>query len=554
MKQILISTKTLIMAVMTVAFSMSCSDLDEQVFSQIQADNFFQSDDEFVSAVGAAYGPTASLFFDMWSLSEVSSDEVVVPTRGADWFDGGNWQRIHLHDVQPGDDRVSGTWPTLFAGVNAANQLIAQFGTSDNENAAGFINELRALRAYYYFFLLDLYGNVPISDDFNDTEASNNADFQAGRTAVYNWLENELSTVLAGMDPADVPNLYGRMDYYTIRALQAKLYLNAAVYKGLASDDAADLTAGLAAADDIIDNGPFRLEGDYYANFSATNDGSAEIIYAVVYDNVFAGGFSLAQMTLHYQSTATFGLTEQPWNGFSSLADFYNSYIDPAENPGPTGAGINLEGVPVDAGIVQDARNRNFLVGAQFELDGSTPISDAAWDEAVETAFDPNGTAEIVFTPRFNEFEPNACRQCGARIGKYQFQALNRDQNIDLPVFRFADVLLMKAEMLARQNGYGDAEALALVNQVRERAGVTPFATLSEDNLLAERGREMAFEYWRRNDLIRFPGVNGGVTRFNDPWEFKEVSDVSRNVFPIPAAQIQANDALTQNPGYDTGS
>ncbi len=119
----------------------------------------------------------------------------------------------------------------------------------------------------------------------------------------------------------------------------------------------------------------------------------------------------------------------------------------------------------------------------------------------------------------------------------------------DFVVYRYADVLLLKAEALWRQSP-GNGEALALVNQIRTRSGVDPFDALNAERLLAERGRELFWEQVRRQDLIRFAGTNGGETQYNDPWKFKDVSGSFRNVAPIPTAQLQANPNLVQNPGY----
>ena len=89
-------------------------------------------------------------------------------------------------------------------------------------------------------------------------------------------------------------------------------------------------------------------------------------------------------------------------------------------------------------------------------------------------------------------------------------------------------------------------DALALINEVRDRSHATELTTLTEDDILDERGRELAFEMSRRRDLIRFD-------RFGDAWEFKEVSEDYRKLFPIPQAAIDANPNLTQNPGYSGG-
>jgi hypothetical protein len=179
----------------------------------------------------------------------------------------------------------------------------------------------------------------------------------------------------------------------------------------------------------------------------------------------------------------------------------------------------------------------NFLVGPQFSAGGQLLL-----DTDSGPAADPDPV--LNFTPRINEIQPNAFREAGARIGKFEF-ILGATENLDndFPVFRYSDILLIKAEALWRQSA-GDATALALVNQIRARAGVAPFASLNADNLLAERGREMFAELKRRTDLIRFGKYNDA--RWAKP---KDPSD-HVNIFPIPRAQLDANKSLRQNPGY----
>ncbi|MFN7119090.1 MAG: RagB/SusD family nutrient uptake outer membrane protein, partial [Saprospiraceae bacterium] len=179
----------------------------------------------------------------------------------------------------------------------------------------------------------------------------------------------------------------------------------------------------------------------------------------------------------------------------------------------------------------------NFLVGPQFSSGGQL-----LRDNDASAAADPDPV--LTFTPRINEIAPNAFREAGARIGKFEFAlGSTPDLDNDFPVFRYADILLIKAEALWRQNP-ADAQALALVNQIRSRAGVAPFTTLTADNLLAERGREMFAELKRRTDLIRFG-------KFNDArWAKPRDPSTHVNIYPIPRAQLDANKSLKQNPGY----
>lgn len=513
--------KPLIAGLFLIAFNQSCTNLDENLYDQLSADKFFKTEEDFIAALGAAY--TNLYFFQnhgsYMATQEVSSDEAMIPQRGGDWFDGGQWLRTHRHEYNPNDDSVRNPWNNLYGGVNTCNRLIFQFekliadGAVDRALAEPFISELRTLRALWYLWLLDTYGNVPIVNKFDvpkDFAPANNT-----RAEVFAFVEKELTESVPKLSKKKDATTYGRMNYYAGQAILAKLYLNAQVYKG-----SAELAKCITACNEIINSGLYSLEADYFTNFNSNNSGSSENIFVIPYDEIFAGGFNLPQMTLHYSSQNTFKLQQQPWNGYCSLQEFYESYADGDKRKGIWGN--------------QKIRG-NFHAGPQFEADGVTPIKDASAD-------DPDGQ-NVVFTPQINEHFPNAHRQAGVRVGKFEFP-LGATPNLstDFPIFRYADILLTKAEALWRQSA-GSAEALALVNQIRTRAGQPAFTALTADNLLAERGREMFFEAWRRSDLIRF-GVFGVARR----WQ--PANDKNKELWPIPRSVLDANKNLKQNPGY----
>ena len=515
MKMKLILGKTLLVGLMVM---MSCTNLDEELFSQIPADDFLQTEEEFTATLGSAYTSFNEYVGETWTLQEVSSDEMVVPTRGQDWNDNGNWVRLHQHQYRPNDDRVQGAWREIFRAINNANRVIFQFEESGNAAAQEFISELKVLRAMEYWWLMDLYGNVPIVDRFDvpaDFAPANNS-----RQEVFNFVESEILNNIDNLSKANDASTYGRMNYYGARALLAKLYLNAEVYTGEARWDDA-----IAAADEVINSGLYSLEENYFDNFDADNESSAENIYVLVYDQVFSPGMNIDMRTLHYNSQNTFNLTAQPWNGYCSLQEFYESYED------------------------NDVRKASFLVGPQVTATGA-PLNDGGYEKPDESnpgnPVDPDGE-RINFTPEINQLAPRALRQAGARIYKYRFElGATENMNNDLPIFRYGDILMVKAEALWRKNP-GDAEALALVNQIRMRASgevpLAPFTELTAENLLAERGREIFAEGYRRQDLIRFG-------KYNDVWWEKPVSDPTKNVFPIPQEQLNSNPNLEQNPGY----
>lgn len=526
----------------------SCTDLTENVNNEVTVDNFFQTDEEFISALGDAYGPLTSYGGNTAStvLNEVTSDEIVVTQKGADWEDGGVWIRLHRHTFRPSDDVINNTWNDFFSGVANANRLIFQFesvvesGDVSEEDANAFIAELRALRAFYYYMLLDNFGNVPIVTSFEQDPsetAQPSENFQEGRQAVFDFVESELLEVVDLVDE-DVSGTIGRVNKWVAHMTLAKLYLNAEVYTGTARWD--DVVTHTNA---IIDSGNYNLMANYADNFSVDNTGSPEHIFTIPFDEVFLQGFNLHMMTNHILSQPAFDFGSQPWNGFQTMTDFYGSYIDPEQNPGPQGdvVGLDPEGSMVTGTV--DERLDNFLVGPLLDLEGNQ-ITDAG-----VLSSDPDGPP-ITHTPYINELAPDGWRQAGARIAKYEMEIglSGQQMNNDMVLYRYADVLLMKAEALWRMN-QNDQTALMLVNQIRERANVDPFNSLDADKLLAERGRELFWEIVRRQDLIRFDG-EAEETRFNDSWWEKGPSDPNRNVFPVPQNQLEANSNLVQNPGY----
>ncbi|MCW3080456.1 RagB/SusD family nutrient uptake outer membrane protein [Segetibacter sp.] len=524
-----------ILSLMGLALTASCTKLDEKelLYDQVVQDQFFQSNRELVSAVGAAYTNLYGFRGGLTNVNEVTTDEIVVPTRGADWGDGGHWVRLKLHTYKPNDSEVNGAWNMLYAGVNGCNRLLATLEPLGTAQSIAFIAELKSLRAIYYYWLLDIYGNVPLSTDFKDITPPPNST----RKQVYDFVEKELLDNVAKL-PKTGPNdqsTYGRVNFYTAQAALAKLYLNAEVYTGAAQWDKC-----IAACDQIINSGKYSLTLNYKDNFVKDNTGASEFIWAIPFDQVHAKGFNLNHQTLHQESQKTYNMTAQPWNGFATVAEFYNSYIDPTQNPGPQGTvvGLDPKGTPTTGTV--DKRLSNFLVGPQFDANGVRLLDGASDPE------DPDGQP-ITFTPYMNQLEPRAWRQTGARINKWEFyNGMTSDLSNDVAIFRYADFLLAKAEAIARKNSnWNDPIAMALVNQIRtQHGGVTPFVTMTDVSFLAERGREMFFEAFRRQDMIRFDKYNKAFT-FHPADADKHV-----NILPIPEAQINANQKLKQNPGY----
>jgi hypothetical protein len=530
-------------SMLTLLFISACTKLDEKdlLYGNVTSGNFYKNDKELASAVGSAYTNLYNFGGNnhMIPLNEVTTDEVVVPTRGADWYDGGHWLRLQTHTYKSDDPTPNNCWNTMYAGIATCNRVLSQLEPLGTDVAKAYISELKALRAIYYYWLLDMFGNVPLSIDFSITDPLPNS----SRKDVYDFVESELlanAPQLPKNGPGDGP-YYGRVNYYTCYMVLAKLYLNAQVYTGTPQWDKA-----IAACDTIINSNLYTLSPNYKDVFAKNNTGNTEIIWAVPNDEVYAKGFNLDMMTLNPQNQLTYNISGQPWNGFATIQEFYQSYIDPAQNPGPQGevVGLDTKGTPTTGTV--DKRLSNFLVGPQYAANGAQLIDGGA------DASDPDGPP-ITFTPYINELQPNAWRQSGARIGKYEFYSgMTTDMSNDWVIFRYADVLLMKAEAIARKaNNWNDPVTLALLNQVRTtHGGVDAFTTLDANKFIVERGREMFIECMRRQDLIRFGFVNDTLG-YNKKWRFHPAdADKHVNIFPIPANQINANPKLAQNPGY----
>ncbi|MCC6459884.1 MAG: RagB/SusD family nutrient uptake outer membrane protein, partial [Saprospiraceae bacterium] len=326
MKKITILGKLALFAVVLFPIH-SCTNLDENLYNQVATENFLRNEEEVKAAVGAAYTRLYGLMNhgSYFSTTEVNSNEVLIPQRGNDWYDGGQWIKTHTHTQDGGEDCYNNAWNFLYSGVNTCNRLILQVSQAvDKGNLAAatgdaYQAELRGLRALFYFWLLDGFGNVPIVDRYDVA-----ADFKPvtkTRQEVYNFIESELTAISALLPQASGGKYYGHFNYYSAQALLSKLYLNAEIYIG-----SAQWQKALDAANSVVNSQKFSLATNYRDNFVTQNEGSPEIILAIPYDKVFAQGFNLPQMTLHYASQSTFNLQEQPWNGYCAATDFYNSY------------------------------------------------------------------------------------------------------------------------------------------------------------------------------------------------------------------------------------
>ncbi len=478
----------------------SCTDLEENVYDQIPEENFGTNPEQVTALLGPINAGIGD-YFDRFAGLNAVTDEQIVPTRGGDWLDGGNWRRLDQHTWEPVTDNAqfNGPWTWAYNNITRINRALATPAINADE---AVVAELRTIRAFYHYVMLDNFGNVPISEGDGESSAE-----QRTRPEVYAWVEKELLEALPNLLEVAGGNLYGRMNKWTAHMILAKLYLNAQVYTGTPQWQKA-----VEQCDIIINSGKFLLAPDFFSNFSVNNTGSPEIILAAPMDKTKREGMNIHMRTLHYRHQLTYRLGNSPWNGYATMAEFYNSFSD------------------------QDIRKRMWIVGQQFDNNGR-PLTD--------------DNVPMVITPEIPAYEMPAgpaARLAGARSQKYEIQRnnANSSQDNDFVIYRLADVYLMRGEAKFR---LGDvAGALEDINFVHTKRGLEAYtaATLTLDEILAERGRELAWELHRRQDLIRFD-------RFTRAWQFKPASQKFRELYPIPQDQLNLNPKLKQNPGYTGG-
>ena len=492
-----------------------CTNLTEVPQDALTPTNAFHTDAEVLAGVASVYANLRSTIDDRYNLSEITTDEIIVPTRGQDWYDNGRWLEIFKHNWTPNSGSaltdMNGAWSNLFAGVARANLMIDVIQTAGGSNSAQTLAELRTLRAWYYYLLQDMFGGVPLVVD-TKVEAKG----KVARDSIFRFIEAELKAARTDLPVSRPADQAGRVTKGVADAILASLYLNAEVYTGTVS--AAGLAKGQArwqdainAADAVINSGQYSLSTDWRKNFSPDNHDSKENIFFISNTDAQPDlGMNFPHRTLHYSQLNVQG---GPWNGFATVAETYNAF-DPA-----------------------DARRNIFLVGPQVSFDNGKPVNDRAGNPLSFSINIANETqAAENEGPRYNKFSPKPGIPSGS------------SEPNNFPFFRLAEMYLIKAEAL-NELGQTDA-AIAQVNLVRARqftpakplaAGMSQAAARTA--IFSERLFELTGEGKRRSDMIR-------AGTFVDPRRFKGATPGYKVLFPIPQTQIASNPQLQQNPGY----
>lgn len=533
MKKIFKSLILLVLA-MTIAVISGCTKLNEVVYSEVLSKDFVPTAADIPSLIAPVYSVMRPMWADWYGnfdTQEEPGNQIVTPQRPNGWVDGGVYQRMHQHKWTPLEGQPNGLWSNCYKGINTANRVIYQIESGQIVMPTGkdlTLAELRTCRAFYYYHLMSNQGNVPLVTDFSSKDLPT----QSTQAQIYKFVVDELKACIPLLSTDVTTATYGRFTQWGAKTLLAKCYLNAEFLTGV--KDNANWPLCKALCDEVIASGKYILEPTYKTNFITKNEVSKELIFAVPYDEILGPGFGIHMKTLDPAMQIVFQMQAQPWGGSCAAPQFIYTY-DPSDNR------------------LKDT----WLMGPQYN---------------------PNTGALVLTFPNYlnSIFGPNDYWD-GFRDGKYEIKigALGSLSN-DFPIFRYADILMMKAECLLRT---GDATGAAvLVSQVRardftganaskaivtgakllgnsvyqygwcEKNVITPDANQTPilyGGFLDELGWEFACEAHTRQDLIRF-GVFSTKTWVNH----LPVVDGHTKLFPIPQSELNKNPNLKQNPGY----
>lgn len=556
----------------------SCS-LDETPRSKFSEEEAFSTPKlVYVNTVANVYSSIGNGLYgsdggSVHTFQEFSSDASMIPGRQGDWVDGGAWQNIFLHNFESSVSKYNDVWNNLYRVIGLANSSIDRLNKYLDEHPeyAEYVYELRALRAVYYYYVMDLFGQVPL---VVSSQVSANEVAQSNRSDVFKFVTSELAECIPHLSDSKSQNegeYYGRITKAVAYMCMAKCAINAPVYtiddttptsysafvgtdksgKATASEEQGKTVSEMGkninitldgktrnawetaayCADQIASLG-YRLQPSYADNFIVANQNSVENIWTRPNDcvNYKIEDYNIVR-TLHYNHGGAIGY--QGWNGACSSKQQMLVYGYGTANPDPR---LKL----------------NFYTDKDYMEETGKAVEDGATDKPLE--YMPLAV-KVDFTAAD---DPHAMKCSGARMKKYEFDKSTTQQysfNNDLVIWRYADALLLKAEAEYRMGN--KAEALTIVNEVRGRVAATPRTELTLNDILDERMLELAWEGVRRQDQIRFctftePTADRfkGVTHNASAGDYNDDTQGYTMVYPIPYAVLNLNKKLGQNSGY----
>lgn len=499
----------------------SCFDLEETVYDKIPSDTFGKNKAEVEAIIGPVYNTLKKYFSSNWLyLSECTGDMAINPTRkGGDWFDGGRYRDLHMHTWTPQTGTLRGCWDAATQSISSCNLIYATIETSqsisDGDKKAA-LAEIRGVRAFWLYCLMDAFGNVPLAVDFKDTSLPETKT----RQEVFDYIVRELDEI-KDLLRSDVSSAsYGKFTKGAAYTLLAKMYLNAEAW-GVHTKKTNNWQEVVNACDAVMGLA-YVLEPSWKTNFQIKNETSREAILSACYSaNDTEDKNTLHLRTLHYKDNLALGGTWSAWNGICAATDYAKLFEEGDQR---------LKG--------------SFLMGE---------MKDPATGQVLMTAHDRPLVHYIdVIQIEGSQYKGSVWGQVNQEDGyrcykwPYDKATLGAMEN-DFIIFRLADVYLMKAEALVRMGGDNGA-ATKLVNAIRERGfgnASHNYTSVTLEQVALERKLELAWECFSRQDCIRF-GTFQNARYLKPDTKGKE----HLKIFPVPQTALDANRNLKQNPGY----
>lgn len=532
-------------ALSVLALSLSLTScLDETPKDQIPETEIYDSANSlYVNAVASLYNYIGAheegeglqgTCRGIYDYNTLTTDEAIIPIRGGNWYDGGLWENMYDHTWTATDTDLYNIWKYLYKVIVLSTKSLETIekhkALLTEQQRVDYAAEVRAIRAMYYYYAMDMFGRIPILQSATQKTADIR---QSNRSDVFWYVVKELQDVaplLANEHSNLQGNYYGRVTRPVAWFLLAKLSLNAEVYTDDDWTDSSRPDGKTIMFDidgnkknawqtcihycDLITAAGYTLEADYTKNFAVHNEGSSENIFTIPLDkNLYLNEFHYLFRSRHYAHGGAYSGASE--NG--TCATLHTMAVN----------GFGTE--------TPDARlDMNFYTG-KVEVDGKyVTLDDGTPLEYKPLAVEKNLTASPYL------------ETAGARMKKYEVDRTaysdGRMPDNDIVLYRYADVLLMKSEAKVRNGESGDEE----MNAVRSRVGM-PSLSATLDNILNERLLELVWEGWRRQDMIRF-GTYCKQYDIHTPSEADKKGYTT--VFPIPEKTHELNPNLKQNPGY----
>ena len=493
----------------------ACTNLEEDFRSNLEEGDEISPSELLVSAYETLNGPYQQ--GNRWAMQELSSDEAIAPTRGGDWDDNGRHRALHLHTWNADNDYLSGCFGQFGTTIYQASNVLRNNPTAQQAAEARFI------RALAIFDMIDLWGIAIFRENLEDFRQDPMIlDANKGIELIL----SEMNSIMNDL-PASGPAYVANQD--AARVLMMKSYLNRGTFINPESPSfpAEDMNKVIEIADQI-EGYTISPPLKYFDNFAPDNDEkSTENIFTLFNQEGGRGG----SVGNTYNTIAHYNMNPGGWNGWATWGSFYDKFSEGDER-----LGFFYDYPAFDKPNPAEAKTVGFLIGQQYNLTTGEPLF----------ARNPSNqplefTHDITIRTAGNTLET-----AGIRVLKYPYDYASStgQKNNDWVVYRYADVLLMKAEAILRGGNGTEDEALAIVNNIRNNRGAGELTSLDLDEMLDERGRELYWEGWRRQDLIRFGKFLGTWETKPDPGDPRELR------YAIPSQQLAVNPNLTQNPGY----